>query len=191
MAVRLTLSLAMCAVVTLLAACGGGATSPQGSPSPGGGSGGTPAGTSTATAAPAIPSPCSLFTQADAATISGDQGVSTFTNSKYLCIYGAGDPANCGEQAIFSILPSSHATPDVLQGAAKANVGKSATFQQASGIGDLAYSFTADNAGCKAGGVVFAKGGFQVLLYGISTTRGGGTMAADAAPIAMRIAGQI
>lgn len=125
--------------------------------------------------------------QADAATISGDQGVSTFTNSKYICIYGAGDPASGGEQVGLSIVPgATQATADALQRAAKANATGEVTFQQVSGLGDLAYSFTSSHYG----GVVFVKSGDLVLLFSVAR-RNPSSMAADAVTVATRIAGQI
>lgn len=147
----------------------------------------------------ASPAPaCTLLTQSDAAKLTGNTQVSAADNQKLYCQYLYGEPGNGNGGTAATLIISVVATAptqDALQTLAKKQIVANIppTFTAAPGVGDLAFSFTANNtvAGYAIGGVAFAKGASELVIWGASSTRSGSSMASDAVTIASTVAAQV
>lgn len=182
------------AVLVALAACGGSGGSSKSSASSastgsslGAGasssvpsSGGIPAGNATA---------CSLVTQSDAASITGDASLtqSTVAGTR-VCLYTKpGQPAAAGDSVYVAIYPMPSVNTQTLQSLLNQRISGTGRFQSVSGVGDTAYERTSTNGA----GLVFAKGHNVVVIGAGSTTRSGSDMVAAIESVARHAAGQL
>ena len=182
------------AVVVSLAACGGGTSSSSSSSS--GGAGSQSSSSSTGAGAGANLVACTALTQSDAATLTGDSGVtnlsagSTQAAGASTCIYAdLSNSSGSGNGVVVVVEPVPGAVSAQILQAALAAQAKNGTnnYQQESGIGDAAYSETQAHEG----DLVFAKGSTLVVIVVNSSTKSGSDILSAIKSLASNIVAQL
>ena len=175
-----------------LAACGGTTTPTSGAPatSAPAGSSSTPGGSSGAPASSL--QACTALSQADAASITGDQSVaaqSSETAGLDICIYlDVSSGSGSGSEVAVLVEPAPGLSAAIIQ-AALASEAKngSNSYQPVSGIGDVAYAETSTNEGDLA----FVKGNTLVVLIASSPNKSGADLLSAIEQKGKDIAGQL
>ena len=162
----------------VLAGCGGsstpaagGSSAPPATQSSSSG-GGSSAPASSQGGAPSNVQACSLMSQSDAATISGDSSVASSTTGvagANICFYMDLTGSGAGTSVEAFVEPAPGLSAAIVQAALSQQAKTSGNYQEVSGIGDIAYAQAGDNDAW----IAFVKNNTLVVAGASSTTKSG------------------
>ncbi len=170
------------AAALAISACGGSSTPRPATPTP------TPSPSPSSTPSPVVIAACTMVTQSQAATITGDSSIPVLVNTSDLCDYSqSGGGHIVAEVLVFEEPASGDTSLSDIELAIASHAGSSTSYQPVSGIGSSAYGETEANSA----GLGFVAGNTLVVIAVKASSRSGSSLLSAVEPVASTIAGQL
>ena len=148
----------------------------------------TPSPSPSSTPSPIVIAACTMVTQSQAATITGDSSIPVLVNTSDLCDYSqSGGGHIVAEVLVFEEPASGDTSLSDIKSAIASHAGSSTSYQPVSGIGSSAYGET-DTNGAAIG---FVAGNTLVVIGAKASSKSGSSLLSAIEPVASTIAGQL